>query len=117
MSTPPGKQPRPSTPEANQADPAPRPTRRVFSAEYKLAIVAEYGVAGNRVDRKTGASGFSGRDAGLDEQRVVHVVCSRIWAGIDRCWPSASAIRRAVVICSVVNFGVMAVVIRSKASP
>jgi len=27
----------------NATDPAPRPTRRVFSPEYKLAMVAEYG--------------------------------------------------------------------------
>ena len=32
---------------ASAADPAPRPTRRVFSPEYKLAVVAEYENAAN----------------------------------------------------------------------
>lgn len=32
---------------SSAADPAPRPSRRVFSAEYKLAIVAEYENAPN----------------------------------------------------------------------
>jgi transposase-like protein len=39
VSTPSDDQPSPSTPAV---DPAPRPSRRVFSPEYKLAIVAEY---------------------------------------------------------------------------
>jgi transposase len=34
-------------PNSPAADPAPRPTRRVFSPEYKLAIVAEYENAPN----------------------------------------------------------------------
>jgi transposase len=37
VSTPSDDQSRPSS-----ADPAPRPTRRVFSPEYKLAMLAEY---------------------------------------------------------------------------
>ena len=41
VSTPSDKQSRPSDP-ASVPDPAPRPTRRVFSPEYKLAMVAEY---------------------------------------------------------------------------
>lgn len=41
VSTPSDDQSRPS------ADPAPRPTRRVFSAEYKLAMVTEYENAPN----------------------------------------------------------------------
>ena len=36
----------PATP-APAADPAPRPSRRVFSSEYKLAVVAEYEHAPN----------------------------------------------------------------------
>jgi transposase len=44
VSTPSDDQPSPSTPPA---DPAPRPSRRVFTAEYKLAIVAEYENAPN----------------------------------------------------------------------
>jgi transposase len=39
VSTPSDDQPSRSTPAA---DPAPRPSRRVFTAEYKLAIVTEY---------------------------------------------------------------------------
>ena len=39
VSSPSHDQPGPSTPSA---DPAPRPSRRVFSPEYKLAIVTEY---------------------------------------------------------------------------
>ena len=35
------------TPAAQAAAPAPRPSRRVFSAEYKLAIVSEYENAPN----------------------------------------------------------------------
>ena len=34
-------------PASSGADPAPRPTRRVFNPEYKLAIVAEYENAPN----------------------------------------------------------------------
>jgi transposase len=34
-------------PSASAADPAPRPSRRVFSREYKLAVVAEYENAPN----------------------------------------------------------------------
>jgi transposase len=44
VSTPSDDQPSPST---SAADPAPRPSRRVFSPEYKLAIVTEYENAPN----------------------------------------------------------------------
>lgn len=44
VSTPSDDQPSPSTPPD---DPAPRPSRRVFTAEYKLAIVTEYENAPN----------------------------------------------------------------------
>src|SRR6266550_795083 len=52
MSTPPDdKQLRssapPPRPPGEPADPAPRPSRRAFSPEYKLAIVAEYENAPN----------------------------------------------------------------------
>jgi transposase-like protein len=46
VSTPPDKHSGRSTP-ASETDPAPRPSRRVFTAEYKLAIVAEYENAPN----------------------------------------------------------------------
>jgi len=41
VSTPSDDQSRPPTPSGG-ADPAPRPTRRVFNPEYKRAMVAEY---------------------------------------------------------------------------
>jgi transposase len=41
VSTPSDDQSRPPT-SSGGADPAPRPTRRVFNPEYKLAMVAEY---------------------------------------------------------------------------
>jgi transposase len=44
VSTPSDDQPRPSTPTA---DPAPRPSRRAFTPDYKLAIVTEYENAPN----------------------------------------------------------------------
>ena len=52
VSTPSDKQSESSDPAggrtpAGAADPAPRPTRRVFSPEYKLAMVAEYENAAN----------------------------------------------------------------------
>lgn len=46
VSTPPDRPAR-SSRSAEQADPAPRPSRRVFSPEYKLAIVTEYENAPN----------------------------------------------------------------------
>jgi transposase len=44
VSTPFDDQPSPSTPAA---DPAPRPSRRMFTPDYKLAIVTEYENAPN----------------------------------------------------------------------
>ena len=41
VSTPSGNQPKTPAP-GGEADPAPRPTRRVFTPEYKLAMVTEY---------------------------------------------------------------------------
>lgn len=60
VSTPSDDQP---TPPA--ADPAPRPTRRVFSPEYKLAIVAEYENAPN------GEKGAILRREGLYSSHVI----------------------------------------------
>jgi transposase len=60
--TPSNDQPRPSTPAA---DPAPRPTRRVFSPEYKLAIVTEYENARN------GEKGVILRREGLYSSHVI----------------------------------------------
>ena len=46
VSTPSDKQPR-STSGGQPADPAPRPSRRAFTAEYKLAMIEEYENAPN----------------------------------------------------------------------
>ena len=63
---PPDKQPRPSTPPpAGESDPAPRPSRRVFSPEYKLMIVAEYENAPN------GEKGAILRREGLYSSHVI----------------------------------------------
>jgi transposase len=62
VSTPSDDQPRPSIPPA---DPAPRPSRRVFSPEYKLAIVTEYENAPN------GEKGAILRREGLYSSHVI----------------------------------------------
>jgi transposase-like protein len=62
VSTPSDDQSRPSTPAA---DPAPRPTRRTFSPEYKLAIVTEYENAPN------GEKGAILRREGLYSSHVI----------------------------------------------
>ncbi|QIZ37111.1 transposase [Saccharopolyspora sp. ASAGF58] len=63
MSTPSDDQSGSSTPPG--ADPAPRPSRRVFSPEYKLAIVAEYENAPN------GEKGAILRREGLYSSHVI----------------------------------------------
>jgi transposase len=87
VSTPPGKQPRPAGP-GDQSDPAPRPTRRVFSAEYKLAIVAEYENAPN------GQKGAILRREGLYSSHVIEWTRARD-AGVltTATDPSGSAAR------------------------
>ncbi|MGW5363282.1 transposase [Actinopolymorpha pittospori] len=65
MSIPPEKQARPSTPAEEPIDPAPRPSRRVFSPEYKLMIVAEYENAPN------GEKGAILRREGLYSSHVI----------------------------------------------
>jgi transposase len=66
VSTSSGKQPRRREPvPAEAADPAPRPSRRVFSAEYKLAIVTEYEQAPN------GEKGAILRREGLYSSHVI----------------------------------------------
>lgn len=52
-------------PDSSAADPAPRPSRRVFSPEYKLAIVAEYENAPN------GEKGAILRREGLYSSHVI----------------------------------------------
>ena len=60
VSTPSDDQSRPSS-----ADPAPRPTRRVFSPEYKLAMVTEYENA------PTGQKGAILRREGLYSSHII----------------------------------------------
>lgn len=55
----------PGSPGASGADPAPRPSRRVFTPEYKLAIVAEYENAPN------GEKGAILRREGLYSSHVI----------------------------------------------
>lgn len=62
VSTPPDDQPGSVSPVA---DPAPRPTRRVFSPEYKLAVVSEYENAPN------GEKGAILRREGLYSSHVI----------------------------------------------
>jgi transposase len=62
VSTPSNDQPEPTSPAA---DPAPRPTRRVFSPAYKLAIVTEYENAPN------GEKGAILRREGLYSSHVI----------------------------------------------
>jgi transposase-like protein len=64
VSTPPEKQ-NPFGLPAGESDPAPRPSRRVFSSEYKLAIVAEYENA------PSGAKGAVLRREGLYSSHVI----------------------------------------------
>ncbi|MGH3631186.1 MAG: hypothetical protein ACRDRL_27555 [Sciscionella sp.] len=64
MSIPSDKPARLTTP-AGQTDPAPRPSRRVFSPEYKLAIVTEYENAPN------GEKGAVLRREGLYSSHVI----------------------------------------------
>jgi transposase len=54
-----------STGQAGETDPAPRPSRRVFSAEYKLAILTEYENAPN------GEKGAILRREGLYSSHVI----------------------------------------------
>lgn len=64
VSSPSDKQSRPPAP-AGEADPAPRPTRRVFTPAYKLAMVAEYENAPN------GEKGAILRREGLYSSHIV----------------------------------------------
>jgi transposase len=64
VSTPPENR-NPLGPPAGEADPAPRPSRRVFSPAYKLAIIAEYENAPN------GEKGAVLRREGLYSSHVI----------------------------------------------
>ena len=81
VSTPSDDQPRPSTPPA---DPAPRPTRRVFSPEYKLAIVTEYENAPN------GEKGAILRREGLYSSHVIEWTRARNAGALTTSGPADS---------------------------
>jgi transposase-like protein len=65
---------RPARPDPD--DPAPRPSRRTFSAEYKLAIVAEYEQAAN------GEKGAILRREGLYSSHVIEWTRAREAGGL-----------------------------------
>ena len=79
VSTPSDDQSRPSS-----ADPAPRPTRRVFSPEYKLAMLAEYENAPN------GEKGAVLRREGLYSSHIIEWTRARD-AGALTSGPAESA--------------------------
>jgi transposase len=86
VSTPSGEQPSPSVPAA---DPAPRPSRRAFSTEYKLAIVTEYENAPN------GEKGAILRREGLYSSHIIEWTRARdagvlTNSGVDRAAPVKS---------------------------
>ena len=76
-------------PGSSAADPAPRPSRRVFSAEYKLAIVAEYENAPN------GEKGAILRREGLYSSHVIEWTRARDAGALtgNPAGPSASSKR------------------------
>jgi transposase len=77
VSTPPDQPAQPSTP-AEQADPAPRPSRRVFSPEYKLGIVTEYENAPN------GEKGAILRREGLYSSHIIEWARARDAGALTR---------------------------------
>jgi transposase len=76
VSTPSDKQSQRSSGE-EQADPAPRPSRRVFTAEYKLAVVAEYENAPN------GEKGAILRREGLYSSHIIEWTRARDAGRLD----------------------------------
>jgi hypothetical protein len=79
--TPSDKQSEPPAP-AGEADPAPRPTRRVFTPAYKLAMVAEYENAPN------GEKGAILRREGLYSSHIVEWTRARdagVLSGDSQC--------------------------------
>jgi transposase len=73
---------RPSRPDPD--DPAPRPTRRTFPAEYKLAIVAEYEQAAN------GEKGAILRREGLYSSHIIEWTRARDAGALDPAGASAA---------------------------
>jgi transposase-like protein len=80
VSTSPEKQP-----QAGGADPAPRPSRRVFSPEYKLAIIAEYENAPN------GEKGTVLRREGPYSSHIIEWTRARDSGALTACTTDTSA--------------------------
>ena len=74
---------------ASAADPAPRPTRRVFSPEYKLAMVAEYENAAN------GEKGAILRREGLYSSHIIEWARARDAGALTSGSVSAAPVKRA----------------------
>jgi transposase len=74
---------------ASAADPAPRPTRRVFSPEYKLAMVAEYEKAAN------GEKGAILRREGLYSSHIIEWTRARDAGALTSGSVSAAPVKRA----------------------
>ena len=68
----------PARPPGEPADPAPRPSRRVFSPEYKLAIVTEYENAPN------GEKGAILRREGLYSSHIIEWTRARAAGAFTR---------------------------------
>jgi transposase-like protein len=77
----------PST-SAGPVDPAPRPSRRAFSPEYKLAIVAEYENAPN------GQKGAILRREGLYSSHIIEWTRAREAGGLGSGTPTAKRARK-----------------------
>jgi len=85
VSTPSDDRPEPSSPAA---DPAPRPSRRVFSPAYKLAIVAEYENAPN------GEKGAILRREGLYSSHIIEWTRARDAGALSATAGSVSPAKR-----------------------
>ncbi|OHV55077.1 transposase [Pseudofrankia sp. BMG5.36] len=84
VSTSPGRPARSPDPD----DPAPRPSRRSFSAEYKLAIVAEYENAAN------GEKGAILRREGLYSSHIIEWARARDAGGLTGAGGDGAAAAR-----------------------
>jgi transposase len=78
---------RPARPEPGPDDPAPRPLRRTFPAEYKLAIVAEYEQAAN------GEKGAILRREGLYSSHIIEWTRAREAGALDGAGVSTPSVR------------------------
>jgi len=88
VSTPSDDQSRPTGPSGG-ADPAPRPTRRVFSPEYKVAMVAEYENAPN------GEKGVILRREGLYSSHIIEWTRARDAGALTNDPVESASVKRA----------------------